>query len=720
MHKTIDGYDKFQQWLDDNSEDYFLFRARYEINQAGNDINRKTLALTTVCRLLLYVKDSFRRDYYLAEYKKLFKVSKKVLDQKLQQLSLEEDEAPVSKDISIPKEVDADQAYKQGFYEHKKAYHFITTTGIFEGSNFKIRPLFHIYSKSDNKRLIEIENCFGSKRIIDVPTQKFVSIDQFQGIVAGEGNFLFYGNKQMFFKVLSKVMQDFPMCYELRTLGWQREGFYAFSNGIFTDKYQPVDQMGIVEFNGEKYFSPAYSSVYKDVREDDDEYEGDRFFEYRTSTITFKSWAEKMVNVYSLENNGRIAVAFAIASVFRDFIYNSYKIFPHLFLFGEKQSGKSQLGWSLSSLFFTNMPPFNLNSGTNVGFFRRLARFRNTISWYDEYTNDTDEKRFQSLKAAYDGVGHEKGKLSRDNRTEVTKINASCVISGQYLPTRDDNALFTRSIILNFVKKEFTKQEIEAYDNLKKIEEQGISSIVCEILDFRKLIESRFVGVFAKIFDTLKNDLLKLGEHIEERLIRNFAVILAPVKIIEQQHTNFLPFSFNDLYLQATNKIVELSAMISSSEALAVFWDMVEYLLDSKIITNGYDFKIEILPAGTPLKVFKGYKDGQRIKEDYLPADQTDLLYLKLSKIHGAYLEAHRKQYGQNGMELNSLIHYMESSKYYIGKVLSTRFNDSNTSAIVFNYDILRRTGLNLERTTDDLPNDSNNENSRRNDDVPF
>jgi len=79
-----------------------------------------------------------------------------------------------------------------------------------------------------------------------------------------------------------------------------------------------------------------------------------------------------MTDVYG--SNATIAVSFSIATVFRDLIYEKYKIFPHLFLFGEKQSGKSQLAWSLSNLFFHNMPAFNLNSGTHVGLSRKASR----------------------------------------------------------------------------------------------------------------------------------------------------------------------------------------------------------------------------------------------------------------------------------------------------------------------------------------------------------
>jgi hypothetical protein len=703
------------------TEEELRIKADTIIVEAGTNSIARSKAITEVCELLIGLNDDLAANDYIKQLSKAHKFSVKDFRDKYIFLKKEK-EGSVSDEpaiVAIPKDADTDEdtARKLGFYKWKNCSFFITKDGAFKGTNFSIKPLFHIYSKQDNKRLIEINNEFNFKKIVDIASRNFVSVDMFQQRVIEEGNFIIFGTKSHFLKVLSSISNDFPVCNELRTLGWQREGFYAFANGIFNGKYTQVDNYGIVGHEEEKYFLPAFSCVYSGVREDDDEYENDRFFVYKESPIKFNDWAKLMLKVYGVK--ARIAIAYAITAIFRDAIYEKYKIFPHLFLFGEKQSGKSQMGWSLSNLFMDNLPPFNLNSGTQVGFFRRLARVKNGLAWFDEYTNDVDEKRFQSLKAAYDGVGHEKGKMSKDSRTEITKVNSACVISGQYLPTRDDNALFTRSIVLNFEKKTYNEEDILNYDSLKKCEEQGISSIICEILKYRTDIDKKFGMAFSEIFDSIKTDMINSNQQFEERLLRNFCTVLAPVKILQQCASDIdFGFTFEELYNQSREMVSELSAQISSSEALATFWNLMEFMLDSNMIQNGVDFQIKT-------KYEVNTKDAnQHIKVDFRDANGNKfpekIIYIRFSKIHPLYLEAHRKQHGVNGIDLVSLMHYVKHHKAYIGYVDSERFsstivkhedqltsgNSFVSSAFAFRYNFLN---MNLERyvqqaQTDDEP----------------
>lgn len=696
-------------------EELLIITAEKLLAEAGDNLTRRGEAVNQVCQMLHELNDSVKSDIYITDLSKRFHLTKKLFTDKLKTLretSRQADDEGSS--LQLPDGADELMAKKLGFFSHHGKYYFITKDGLFKSSNFIVRPLFHIYSKSDNKRLIEIENEHGFKRILDVPSKSFVSVEQFQQAVFGEGNYIFFGTKVHFMKILEYISNDFPVCNELKTLGWQREGFYAFANGIFNGKWQPTDEFGITEHKRSKYFSPAFSVVYSGVREDDDEYENDRYFIWQQAPVSFAEWSKLMIDVYG--EKAIIAIAFMIASVFRDLIYEKYKIFPHLFLFGEKQSGKSQLAWSLSNVFFNNLPAFNLNSGTQVGFFRRLSRVKNCICWFDEYTNDIDEKRFQSLKSAYDGMGHEKGKMTKDNRTETTKVNSSCVISGQYLPTRDDNALFTRSILLSFEKKKYTDEEIQRYDRLKEVELKGLSSIVCEILQFREDIDRGYGMTFSSIMDMLKDELIMENSPFDERLLRNIVSILTPIQIImNTTHQLDFGFTWDQIYLLSKKMISELSIQISSSEAVASFWNLVEYMLDAKMITDGDDFKIstcnEIIEVSD--------KNGKTVPYD-CREKPVHLLYIRFTKIHPVYLEAHRKQYGKNGVDMVSILHYFKHHRAYVGYLKSTRFDTINTSAYIFIYEDL---GVNLIRLKEtDISGSPNQFNASKSQDevMPF
>jgi DNA primase len=671
-----------------NEEEVILF-ADTALVEAGKNLTRRGEAINQICEHIFNMKDPVRQSVFIEEISKRHKISKKVISDKLK--TLKESVTIIDEKEPDPFDgfegVDRNAARKLGFFEHRNCFYFLTKDGPFRASNFVIRPLFHIYSKTDNKRLVEIINEYAYKKTVDIPSKCFVSLEQFQQAVFNEGNYIFFGSKFHFMKVLDDIANKFPVCNELKTLGWQREGFYAFANGSYSGTWQPVDELGITEFEGKKYFSPAFSTVYSDVREDDDEYESDRYFVWHQSPITFGEWTRLMMDVYG--TNARIAIAFTIATIFRDLIYDKYKIFPHLFLFGEKQSGKSQLAWSMSNLFFDNKPAFNLSSGTQVGFHRNLSRIKNALCWWDEYSNDIDPKRIQTLKSAFDGMGHEKGKMTRDNRTEVTKVNSASVISGQYLPTADDNALLTRSILLSFVRKIYSQQELTRYDELKRYEKMGLSSLVGEILQFRKEIDQGFGMVFSELMERIKDELITEGKQFEERLVRNFCCILAPVKIILDSMLSLaLSFTFEEIYDQSKTMINELSVQVSSSESLSNFWMMTEYLLDNKMIEAEKDFEIKSVGS-----IRATNKKG--IVESLNYPQPKMVLFIRFSKIHPLYMEGHRRQFGKNGVDLVSLMHYIKHHPSYIGYLNSYRFSDSVSSCFAFDYE---RLNVNLQR----------------------
>ena len=128
--------------------------------------------------------------------------------------------------------------------------------------------------------------------------------------------------------ITQSLMRDFITAYELKVLGWQeQDNFLAYADGVFADgQFKRVNSYGIVQVDRDDkdlseyaidvkhYYSPAFSEVYKGAREGDDPHENDRYFIYKKSPVSIKSWSDKMVRVYG--NRGRIGVAFALASIF--------------------------------------------------------------------------------------------------------------------------------------------------------------------------------------------------------------------------------------------------------------------------------------------------------------------------------------------------------------------------------------------------------------------
>ena len=673
------------------NEEELIIQAEELLVESKNNISKRNQAIDQVVELLMELPDEGARELFIDELSGKFKIKKRILQSKLKHaLKNKPAKDPLTPQIDIPADVDQKKALEKGFFESRGGYYFITKDGIYKASNFVIKPVLHIYSKTDNKRIIEVTNEFGEKKTMDLPSKNLVSTELFQQSVFNEGNFIFFGMKTHHYRILSSIARNFPIANELRTLGWQKEGFYAFANGIFNSAWQPVDDIGVCMHGDKRYFSPSFSKIYADVREDDDEYENDRYFVYKQSPVSMENWCRLMIQVYG--EKARVAIAFLLTSLFRSLVYDAFKIFPHLFLFGEKQSGKSQMAWSLSNLFFYQMPAFNLNSGTQVGFFRRLSRVRNALCWFDEYTNDIDERRFQALKSAYDGMGHEKGKMTKDARTEITKVNASGVISGQYLPTRDDNSLLTRSILLVFEKQIYSQKQIKHFNSLKEFESQGMSSIITDIIKHRELIEKNFIPCFAAEFDRLKNTMQQQNMPFDERVVRNYTCILSITKIIIENKILDPGFTYDELFKQTMEAIADQTAQITNSEAVSTFWVMVQFMFESSppMITEGEDFKIQTFNKSLRVK----NKKERWVSIDY-HEKPTKLIFFRFSKTHPLYMEAHRKQYGKTGVDLVSMLHYIKHHKAFIGYVDSTRFDTMITSAYVFDYSLL---GISLER----------------------
>lgn len=683
-------------------QDAVLFKSQF-LFQGANTHASKIQKQQQVEEFLSLIEDSKIRQYYITLVGKKLKLGLTDFKKSVNQLvaDREEEHAALGM-VKLPEGASMEEFDKYGFFtlnDNKRiGYHFPTKgRGTFRATNFTIKPIMHIKSITDNKRLVELKN-HRKVELIDVPTKEFIKPDTMNNVVAGLGNFLVYCDKRQYLQILTKLNDQFPIATEPKTLGWQTQGFYAYSNGIFTGKeFIPVSQNGLVEFEKEKYFLPAFSNIYLNVDSDDDLYENDRKFKFIEGELTFEAWADLFVKSYS--NNGKIALAWVIAALFRDIVYREGNNFPHLFLYGEKGSGKSTLGWSLNDLQYNGMPAFNLNSGTQVGMYRRLGRVRNSLQLFEEFSNNLEIKRFQTLKAAYDGVGYEKGVMSRDNRTEMTKVNSSAVIVGQYLPTLDDNALFERSLLLNFKKlrdgETRPQEQLDAFNALMDAQKRGLGKVVLEILKYRLDFQKEFLLEYRAEMKELKDQLPEGGW--TERIVSNFCKILVPVKILGNKLK--IPFTYKELWDQAKEMIIEQTANINQSDALAQFWDMLEHLLDTKQITRDFQFKIASV-------VSEKYMKSRDIKADPKHyGEPTELLYLRFKNIVPLYQENARKQNISHILNKTDLTNYFKNHPAFEGVVSSTPFKDATTSALVFNYNKLSsKFGLDLERTAPPAP----------------
>jgi DNA primase len=713
-------FENIQEYIQAESQDAVLWKTLKLKNKAANDPDALSDAVTEIAQMLFVMKDDIKREDYLHKCQKLVKnkaVSVKVIKDRISSF-IKKAEVKSSQSgevakadietLGLPEGADYKQYFERSYVPHENAVYFKGRERFFKGSNFKITPLFHVYGKQDNKRLCEVISENGKKKIIDFDSSDFGNMAKFESKLLDEGNFKFMADvtPNQFKLLRNDVLDNFITAYELKTLGWQQEGFLAFSNMIVhNDTKKKPNDYGIVQLdygvsNESEYmedvkhfYSPSASVIYKFTREGDDPYENDRYCVYLESPVSINKWMSQMVKVYGKKSVTGIACVFF--TLFRDLFVKSHQISPILFLSGEKGSGKSKFAESLAALFSYKQPAFDLNAGTISAFSRRISRTTNMLTLLEEFNDNIEDKMKQSIKGSFDNRGREIGQATNDNKSKVSKVNCFLVILSQYLSSWDDNSITTRSVIEHVLKplENFTNEQLADYNLLKSWEEEGMTSLILEIVKHRKQFEDSYHAVYAEITKSLKKD-LKNVDYLE-RTLQSYSVLLTPIKIL-WEHFSF-PFTYEEIHNQFKDAIIDSSDLIIESEGLSEFWKTLEYLLDRQpfpLLQDGTHFIIDT-PPHVNFQTRKGEKDTY-----WENKSRTQVLFLRLNAVHQLYHKEVSTREGVDVIQENTLRNYFKSKKYFLGAVKSHRFDDTSTSAYAFDYSMMHENGvLNFTRT---------------------
>lgn len=544
----------------------------------------------------------------------------------------EKDEAAEELRSMLPKGVSAEDYFLHGFYEHDNAYYSVTKDGPRMVCGFTVKVLYLVKSKLNPKRIVELKNQFGYTTTLDLPTDAFVGLGAFKKYVESVGNFVFEGNEVDLTRLKKKLFREEKVTTEITTLGWHARGqFYAFSNGIFNAKWTSTDEYGIVEHGGQNYFLPFWSGL----NDDHAAMINEKKFSHRESPVKFATWAELIYKVYGL--NGAIGTCFYIAALFRDHIFEAHNSFPMLYAFGQRQSGKSVFADSFKHMFGTPQDSISLeNPSTVIGVVRTLANFSNSIVMLDEYKNSIDKKTVGMLKGFYDGFGRTTGVKSNDNQTRVTKPESAVWISGQDMPNVD-NALFTRTILLEFLA---TERDYEAFDKLKRMQEKSLTSVTLEVLRHRADVVKWYKDLFKVVRDNLRQLVEKQKIQVEDRMIQNMALILTPTLYLLEEQLLAFPFDEADLYQMTVEIILRQQQQISQSTDSRRFWDVFVGMVSHKpmpLVVEGVDYKFH-----------KGN------------------LYLRLGNVHPPYMQQHRNQYNVPGLDKTTLDYYLKHDPAFV------------------------------------------------------
>lgn len=554
--------------------------------------------------------------------------------------------------------------------------------------DFFMEPLLHIQSDDDeqNKRVLKINRRYYKNPLyIEVNSKallKKATIEE-RLIMLEAVNFT-DGEEKHWTKIKEWMSRNFVTCTEVKTYGNQQlDGlsrkednmFFAFANGIYHQedgqyKFSPVNELGVATHNKKNYYLPAFSNIYAGS-DKQDKYELISQLFYKDiapeKQCSFEQWASLMNRVYKINDNGKWAILFAIMCAFRSNIHCIDRLFTAPFFMGPMSSGKTQIAISIRSLFISpKVPIFNLNIGTDAAMSTLMGTFRDVPVVLDEYNNkDISDIKFQALKGiVYDGDGRQKRKGTSGKEIENDKVYAPVIICGQETPQRDDNALMSRIIVCEVPKPstERTQEEIEMFNQLKEIEENGLSNVLVEILQLRTLVMDRIRELKQECYKEIKHQLANTGEI--DRLMKTASLFLATCRLIEEYTNLKLPFTYQEFFKIACDKIRFQVELISKTDKLATFFKAMDVMIDTQALIEGRDFQIS-----TPGKLTVKAQGGER-QELPLSAD-TKVLFLRLSNIYTQYS---RSSYNSEASTQSTIEQNLRSNPAYLGIINSKRF----------------------------------------------
>ena len=550
-----------------------------------------------------------------------------------------------------------DELYKKyGFYVEHGKYFSITEKGnVYEWSNFTMEPLFHIKDNLSPKRLYTLTNELNMKVLIELNQEDLVSISKFKQRIEGQGNFIWKASERELTKLKSFLYEKTETASKIKQMGWQREGFYAFGNGVFfKNRFYTADDYGIVRLPDlGNYYLPSSSKIYKDDA---------RLFTFEKqfvhlnySSVTLGEFTTQLFKVFG--DNGRIGFAFYLATLFRDVVTNASAEhwFPILNLFGPKGSGKSELGHTLLALFTIAYKAPNIQNSTISALNDTVAASANALAHIDEYKNDLDPKVIEFLKGLWDGTGRSRMNMDLDKKKEVTAVDAGIILSGQEMPTADI-ALFSRLIFLQFPRSTFTQEEKKNYMRLMEMRSGGLTHLTISLLNYRKRFEDNFL-------DTLKEVRKQVGvalqgKQCEDRIVNNWCVPLAALRVLQDAVPTL---AYDDLFKIVIEGILKQTAECKTNGEQGTFWNMVQFFFSEGIINDTADFMVR-------------YK--MKLKTDVVDVawlEKKPILYLQTSRIFNLYRKEGRKS-DEKVLPTDALKYYLVNSPSYLGQKVA-RFN---------------------------------------------
>lgn len=567
-------------------------------------------------------------------------------------------------------------------------------------SNFIFKPILHVKDEKNARRIFLMVNNLGQETVIKLKQSELVSFTDFKTRVESAGNFIWEAGQPELQQLKKFLYSETDSADEIKQLGWQKRfGFFAWGNGgMDGGVFEKANKFGVVTVQGRKYYIPGNAL---DTIDNTQGYQLMRRFVYaESSNVTLNEYTTKLIAVF--RDNAKVGICFLLATLFKDIVTSVTTSFPILNLFGQKGTGKSEMGHSLVSFFMPNHEAPNINSSTKAALAEVVAEVSNALVHLDEYKNNLDLDKREFLKGIWDCTGRSRINIDNDKKREITAVDSGVIMSGQEMPTADI-ALFSRTIFLTFSKAQFNDDEKRRFEELQRIQKRGLTHLTAEILKHRNYFQTHFRSAWDEVMSDM-NELTR-EYNIEDRTFRNWVTVLAAFRCLEKKLD--LPFSYGEMLKICAEGCRDQNAKTIQNNELSGFWDTLDILVSSSKVWINVDYRIE---AGKNRE--QAIREGKPV---FLRSDKR-YLFLSFSRVASLYSKETRDS-GSKSIPAESLKFYLEKSNEFLGTAKSVRFRMVDTpqgyigatsskvkvtTAMIFDYDaIVEKYGIDIDILTE-------------------
>lgn len=708
-------------FIEREKQDAVFWKASQLITKP-EDPDALSKGVKNVATVLYLIRDEIKRDAYVKLIAKSIEFKEDHLRNEINKI-VRKKEKPKEKDLPdelldfrnfLPKDIaekEGTSANEYGFFAMNNRYYKVRRTEDGQVkwddfTNFTLKIKYHIYDKKDPKRIIELTNVFGKKVTVDAPTDTFTSTNNFMKFIEGLGNFIFKGGAVDLMRLKSKLFAEEKECILIDVLGYNRRGFWAWSNGIFyKQEFIPCDDDGIVDLPEMMYYIPAGNKMHS---ANEDEMTNQKNFRHIAHQASFKKWSEKMYQVFG--NNGMIGMCFGLSCLFSDIIFPTMTGFPMLFLYGEGSSGKGKLMSFIQSLCGVPQTPLKISekANTDKAKIREMAQFRNGICGLEEYTNAIDDKALNTLKGIWDRLGYKRAIMDSKFGNESVPINSGVIVTGNEYPS--DDPLLQRLIVLEINKNKFTQEEKDRFNDLAAFMEKGITSITNEVMKVREQFAAEYRSTFQAEQKELSNQLALYN--LTDRMVNNVTAMVATYQILKK-HFDF-PFDYNQLTIFIKQLCEKQSSKREMGAPVQQFWDTVLQLANAKQIRHEREYHIDGDSIVINYSLIFPLYVQMIVLQRGVPQKKGSLMdKLKLSKAFVEAVDSHRYgpnmktsgykfKYSEIGVDLYSVTSMLETEEKAKEEKIRSRYQGSPDSRTESNRESEMELALEGSKKIDD------------------